>query len=70
MLGQVAQHNEWGKMVCNLSESELGAMSLEKFRSIVRRGGAIPTDRYKEKDITSCRGYTDANVAIIHERVQ
>lgn len=53
-------------MVSKFTESQLGAMSPEEFRSIVRRGEwTIPTDRYKEKDISPCRGYADANLAIV-----
>lgn len=48
------------------SESELAEMSPKDFRSLVRRGEwATPTIRYKEKDITPCRGYAEANLAIV-----
>jgi uncharacterized protein YcsI (UPF0317 family) len=48
------------------SESELAAMSPAEFRSLVRRGEwTTPTTRYKGKDITPCRGYAEANLAIV-----
>jgi len=41
------------------SDSELEAMSPKEFRSIVRRG------EWREVDINVCRGYAQANLAIV-----
>ncbi len=48
------------------TDSQLGAMNPAEFRSLVRQGEwTTSTDLYRGRDISACRGYADANLAIV-----